>query len=104
MMPGVKWVAVNDAGCRIGEGHGRAVLSDHDVTNMLALLDEREELLKQCHAVRMSIGEIRRTLTKARLSYKMIAVAMEVSKSQVFWIAKGAQRGQPAARWKKVNA
>jgi urease accessory protein UreF len=98
-----RWVAVNERGARIGEGHGRAVLSDHDVENLLALLDEREELIRQCRAVGMTQPAINRSLTKARLSYGLIAAAMEVSKSAVRFIALGTNRGQAPARWKKVE-
>lgn len=94
-----RWVAVNERGARIGEGHPRAVLSDHDVANMLALLDEREELIRQCVAVKMPRADINRSLTKARLSYGLIAIAMEVSKSTVRFIALGTNRGQVPARW-----
>ena len=96
-----RWLAVNDQGYRIGESHASAVLSDHDVEILHAFLEEREELLAQCRAVRMGRREIQRTLVKHRLSFRLLAVTFEVSKSTIFDIASGRTRGQAAKDWKK---
>lgn len=96
-------VAVNERGLRIGEGHPRAVLSDHEVELLLQLLEERAELLRQCRAVRMSAADIERSMIKARLSYGLLAKAMEVSKATVYRIATYKCRAQTAARFKRVE-
>lgn len=94
---------MNERGCRIGEGHPRAVLSDHEVDLLHQLLDERAELLKQCRAVKMSAADIHRSIIKARLSYGLLAQAFEVSKSTVYDIAVFRIRGQVAAGWKRAK-
>ena len=103
MQKTAKFVAINDAGCRIGESHPRAVLTDHDVGLVRALLAERDALLAECRAVRMSAFAIQRTLTKQRLSLRLIAEAMEVSKSQIYRISHDLQRAQTPAAWRKVK-
>ena len=96
-----RWLAVNDQGYRIGESHAGSVLTDHEVELLHAFLAEREELLAQCRAVRMGRREIQRTLVKHRLSFALLAVTFEVSKSTVFDIATGRTRGQAAKDWRK---
>lgn len=97
-----RWVALNEAGRRIGEGHGRAVLTDHEVELMLSLLAERDALLKACHAAGMVRGAIEKELNRARLSYRMIAKAMEVSPATVWNVGACAIRAQTPVKWKKV--
>lgn len=77
MLKVAKLVAVNERGQRIGESHPRAVLTDHEVSLVLALRDEG-------------------------CSYGWIARKMEISKSQVARIVRGERRAQLAARWKRV--
>ena len=94
-------VAINELGRRIGETHGRAKLSDHDVDLINGLLECREVLIEEYLAVGLTRREIERSLHKSQLSYAGIAEKFECSKSQVRWIAIGLQRGQVAARFKR---
>lgn len=96
-------VAVNERGFRIGEDHPRAVLSDHDVELLHQLLEERAELLRQCRAVRMSAADIERSMIKARLSYGLLAKAMECSKATVYRIATYKLRCQTVAGFRRVE-
>jgi hypothetical protein len=98
----MKLVAINELGRRIGETHGRAKLTDHDVELILGLLEARAVLLAEYLKVGLTRREIERSLHTAQLSYAGIAEKFEISKSQVRWIAIGSQRGQAAARWKRV--
>jgi hypothetical protein len=80
MNAGKKWVAVNDAGQRIGESHPRAVLTDHDIDLMFALWED------------------------GSWSYARIAVKFEISKSHAWDILNFRKRGQSATRWKRSPA
>lgn len=73
-----KTIALNEHGRRIGESHPRAKLLDHEVDQVLALLD-------------------------AGLSYAQVAVKMDVSKSCIAHIATGRRRGQPVGRLVRVR-
>ena len=95
-------VAVNDFGVRIGESHGRAKLTNHDVELILDLLDCRAALVAACLVEGLSRHATERRLHVSQLSYAGIAAKFEVSKSQIRWIALGSQRGQVAARWVRV--
>lgn len=94
-----RWVGVNEAGQRVGEWHGRAVLTEHDVENVRLLLDEREALLRRCRVEGLRPEVV---LFEARLSFRMIARAMEVSESNIRAIATGKTRLQSPVRWVKV--
>ena len=71
-------IRLNDAGRRIGESPPKAILSDHDVTLVLGLVE-------------------------AGLSYREIAEKFEVSKECIAKIASGRRRGQWAARIIRVS-
>lgn len=73
-----KLVALNQNGNRIGENHPRAKLLDHEVDQVLELLD-------------------------AGLSYSKVADKFDVSKSCVAHIATGRRRGQAVARVVRVS-
>lgn len=73
-----KHVALNAEGRRIGEHHPRAKLLDHEVDQVLALLE-------------------------SGLSYAQVALKFEVSKSCVAHIATGRRRGQPVGRLVRVS-
>ena len=73
-----KTIAFNEHGRRIGESHPRAKLLDHEVEQVLALLD-------------------------AGLSYAAVASKFDVSKSCIAHIASGRRRGQPVARVARVS-
>lgn len=73
-----KHIALNDCGRRIGEGHPRAKLLDHEVDQVLALLE-------------------------AGLSYAQVALKFDVSKSCVAHIATGRRRGQTVGRLVRVS-
>lgn len=77
--PGMqKLIALNENGRRIGEGHPRAKLLDHEVDQVLALLE-------------------------CGLSYAQVAEKMDVSKSCIAHIATGRRRGQPVGRLVRVS-
>lgn len=67
-------VALNDRGCRIGETHPRAKLSDHDVDLVFELRD-------------------------SGMTLAAIAEKLDVTKGTVWKIITGRRRGQTAARW-----
>lgn len=73
-----KRIALNDDGRRIGESHPRAKLLDHEVDQVLALLE-------------------------AGLSYAAVAEKMDVSKSCIAHIATGRRRGQPIGKVLRVS-
>ena len=73
-----KTIAFNEHGRRIGESHPRAKLLDHEVEQVLALLD-------------------------AGLSYAAVAAKFDVSKSCIAHIAAGRRRGQLVARVARVS-
>lgn len=70
-------VAVNDRGQRIGESHGRAVLSDHEVWLMLELRAEG-------------------------YSYGWLAAKFEVGKTTTAKICRGEIRAQVASEWRTL--
>lgn len=77
--PGMKkLVALNENGRRIGESHPRAKLLDHEVDQVLALLE-------------------------AGMSYTQVAEKFDVSKSCVAHIATGRRRGQAIMRTVRVS-
>lgn len=100
--PRSRWVAVNERGARVGDSHGRAVLSNHDVENLHLLLAERDELLAACASRRAGMIETQRVLHAARLSFGELAVIFEVSKTTIADIAHGRTRAQVPAKWKRV--
>ncbi len=73
-----KTIALNENGRRIGESHPRAKLLDHEVDQVLALLE-------------------------AGLSYAEVALKFDVSKSCVAHIATGRRRGQAVERTVRVS-
>lgn len=73
-----KHIALNENGRRIGESHPRAKLLDHEVDQVLALLE-------------------------AGLSYAQVAAKMDVSKSCIAHIATGRRRGQAVGRRVRVS-
>lgn len=73
-----KTIALNDNGRRIGESHPRAKLLDHEVDQVLALLE-------------------------SGLSYAQVAEKFDVSKSCIAHIATGRRRGQPIGRMVRVS-
>lgn len=99
-----KLVAINENGNRMGESHGRAKLTDHDVELVVGLLDCREGLMREYLKVGLSRREIERVLHTAQLSYAGIAEKFEVSKSLVKAIADGRVRSRVAVRWKRIPA
>jgi hypothetical protein len=99
----MKLVAINEDGRSIGEHHGRAKLTDHDVELIVSLLECREMLITEYLKVGLTRREIERSLHVAQMSYAGIAGKFEISKSHVRNIALGAQRSQIAVRWKRVE-
>jgi hypothetical protein len=73
-----KTIALNENGRRIGESHPRAKLLDHEVDQVLDLLD-------------------------AGLSYAEVALKFDVSKSCIAHIATGRRRGQVIDRLVRVS-
>lgn len=80
MTPPKKYVAVNERGCRIGQDHPRAKLTNHEIELLLRLHDEEG------------------------WGYRRLAKKFEISKSQARLIVKGANRWQVAARFKVIPA
>lgn len=73
-----KTIALNENGRRIGESHPGAKLLDHEVDQVLALLE-------------------------AGLSYAQVAEKFDVSKSCIAHIATGRRRGQAVGRVVRVS-
>ena len=73
-----KFIALNDRGRRIGEGHPRAKLLDNEVEQVLALVAEG-------------------------LSYAAIAEKFDVSKSCIAHIASGRRRSQAIETVRRVS-
>jgi hypothetical protein len=73
-----KLIALNENGRRIGEHHPLAKLTDAEVGQVQALLDEG-------------------------LSYAVVAAKFDVSKSCIAHIAAGRRRGQSVARVVRVS-
>lgn len=73
-----KTIALNENGRRVGESHPRAKLLDHEVDQVLDLLE-------------------------AGLSYAEVAVKFDVSKSCIAHIATGRRRGQAVCRLVRVS-
>ncbi|CAM5183786.1 hypothetical protein CDEF62S_04672 [Castellaniella defragrans] len=86
--------AINAHGRRIGEGHPRATISDHDVALIFTLLDERAAALEQWKASGLDAWQIDNALALTGLSYRLIADRFDIDKSTVFKIASGARRNQ----------
>ena len=99
----IKFVPVNERGKRIGEGHPRAKLTDHDVELILALLDERDKEWKKLAGYGLSRSEIQTALRNTQLNRASIAEKFEISKWHVIAIESGRRRGQYAKRWKRVD-
>lgn len=76
-------IALNQWGRRIGEGHPRARLTDHEI-----------DLMREMHE-QHPVGDPK------HLGYKKLARMFEVDRSQVRHICHYRQRAQTAARFKK---
>lgn len=87
-------VKTNEKGRRIGESHPRAVLSDHEVDLLHDLLAEREAIVARMLFDGLGQGEIDVELARAGLSYRCLAVKLEIAKDTVRKIAKGLRRCQ----------
>ena len=90
-------VKKNDHGRRIGEGHPRAVLTDHEIDLLIDLLIEREALIGRMEFDGATQVQIDAALMLARLSYRCLAVTFGLHKQTVAKIAKGQRRCQCAA-------
>lgn len=75
---GRRLVGVNERGIRVGEGHQRSKLSDHDV-------------------------ELIRELAEDGMRYSLIAAKFEISKGTVGRICRYERRGQTAIRFKRCT-
>ena len=73
-----QWIAFNERGARINEGHARARLTDAEILTIYQLLDNG-------------------------VSYMQIALVYEVSKSCIQHIASGRNRAQFIAKIKLVE-
>lgn len=92
-------VAISESGTRMGEGHGRAKLSDHDVELILALLDARTDALEAGKAAGMSPSQLCAHLNALQLSYRWIGLKFEVTKKHIANIAHSRVRCAVAVRW-----
>lgn len=95
-----KLVKFNEQGRRIGESHPRAVLSDHEIDLLGRFLDDREELISSLRRAKVRQADIEAELTRAGLSFRLLAAKFEVHKQTVAKIANGARRCQWAAKRK----
>jgi hypothetical protein len=86
----------------MGEGHGRAKFSDHDVGLILSLLDARNDAIEVGLAAGMSPSVLAAHLLALQLSYRWIAIKMECSKRYVRDLDKGRVRSLVPHRWKRV--
>lgn len=82
-----KLVAINERGLRIGEDHPRAKLTDHDVSLILALIED---------------SDTARIAGKRALTDTEIARKFDISKSTVHYYRTGVLRSQIPSRWKRV--
>lgn len=90
-------VKINEKGRRIGESHPRAILTDHEVDLLMELLTEREVLIEKMEDQAHTQAEIDTALTKAGLSYRLLAEKFEVGKRYIGKIANGERRCQTPA-------
>lgn len=89
-------VKINERGRRIGESHPRAVLTDHEVNELLMpMLDQRAAVIAACDG--MPKPMIDAALTVLGLSYRLLAEKFEVSKGHIAKIARGSRRAQTAS-------
>lgn len=89
-------VKINERGRRIGESHPRAVLTDHEVNELLMpLLEQRAAVIAACDG--LPKPTIDAALTVLGLSYRLLAEKFEVSKGHIAKIARGARRSQVAS-------
>ena len=86
----------------MGEGHGRAKFSDHDIELICALLDARNDAIETGRAAGMSWAAVAALLATLQLSYRWIAIKMECSKRHVRDIDSGRVRSLVAAKWKRL--
>ena len=77
---------------RLGQDHWRAKLTDREVDVIRELLAERQALVATQRAAGAAQAVIDRMLLQAGLSYRCIAVKLEVSKSLVRFIDAGKRR------------
>lgn len=87
-------VKINEMGRRIGESHPRAVLTDHEVGLLIAMLDERDALLGRMAFDGARVAEIDAALIAAGLSFRLLAAKFEIHKQTVAKIARGERRCQ----------
>lgn len=90
-------VKINEQGRRIGESHPRAVLTDHEVGLLIALLDERDALIGRMAFDGARRAEIDAALIRAGMSFRLLAEKFEIHKQTVAKIASGARRCQTPA-------
>lgn len=98
----MKLVAISERGARMGEGHGRAKFSDHDIELICSLLEARNDAIETGRAAGMSWAMVATHLNVLQLSYRWIAIKMECSKRHVRDIDSGRVRSLVAAKWKRV--
>ena len=77
-MTAVKWISLNEAGRRIGEGHHRARLTDHEI-----------DLVRQCR--------------EDGMGYDEIASKFEISRDSAKSICTYRRRAQITARFKRID-
>lgn len=98
----MRLVAISEAGRRMGEGHGRAKLSDHDIDLIQSLLECRDALIEEYQKVGLPLRQIHWTLRRAQLGYGGIASKFECSKRLIRDIHSGKVRNLCAAKFKRV--
>jgi len=98
-----KYIDVNELGCRIGESHPRAKLSNLDIDLMLTLLDARELCIGLCRTKGLTQRDIDKMLEDKALSYSALALRFGVHKQHVAKVAQGARRMQTPTHTKVVK-
>lgn len=99
----MKLVAISEAGKRMGEDHGRAKLSNHDIDLIQSLLECRDALIEEYQKVGLPLTQIHVVLRKAQLGYGGIAWKFECSKRLVRDIHSGKVRSCHPARFKRIE-
>jgi hypothetical protein len=96
------FIKVNEKGCRIGDSHPRAVLTDHEVDLLMELLICRDEIIEHLEAKGCSRSVIDATLCEEQLSYRWLAIKFEVHVQCIAKINRGERRCQRPAAYKPV--
>ena len=96
----IKKIKVNERGCRIGDSHPRAVLSDHEVELLIELLNCRDEIIEHLEEKGCAKAEIDTVLCEKQLSYRWLGIKFEVHRQSIAKINRGERRCQTPSDYK----